>query len=77
MLEQENYRTLALLSEWKPAAPPEERDGTSSEHRLLVRQARGNWEQVYLKLEKREGDEWAVGDKRVGLHGGDIVEHGE
>ena len=60
LLEHENYRTLALLSEWKPLAPPEELNGgLSAEQRLLVRQELGNWEQTYMKLEQLDG-KWAI-----------------
>ena len=60
LLEHENYRTLALLSEWKPLAPPEDLNGgLSAEQRLLVRQELGNWEQTYMKLEQLDG-KWAI-----------------
>ena len=48
-------------SEWKLAAPPVERNGISCEQRLLVRQARGNWEDTYMRLEKDDmSGRWVV-----------------
>jgi hypothetical protein len=54
LLEHDDYRTFALLSEWKTVGPPEERvgaEGHIAEQKLLVRQEFCNWEQAYMKFE--------------------------
>ena len=69
LLEQDDYRTLALVSEWKPLAPPTVTELTDSEglrraaQKLLVRRERGNWEEANMNLELCEtprGQRWLV-----------------
>lgn len=70
-----------LLSEWKAVDLPQVRtraEVRSAEQRLLVRQARSNWEEAYMKLERRDGGSWQVvciykhdHDTRAGSRRGD------
>ena len=63
LLREDNYRTLALLSEWKAVAAPEQLGDRSVRQRLLVRRERGNWEEAQVRLELRDvpqGTRWMV-----------------
>ena len=64
LLEHNDYRSLALLSEWKPVAAPTQReDAARASQMLLVRQDRCNWEEVCVTLELRAtpaGKRWVV-----------------
>jgi hypothetical protein len=62
LLEEDNYCTLALLSEWKPVAAPEVRSAAGADDSaascalqlLLVRQKDCNWEEMAMNLELTE-----------------------
>jgi hypothetical protein len=71
--EHSNYRSLALLSEWKAVAAPEKRIGDDATadsadasrvvQKLLVRQEGCNWEELRMVLECRQtskGQRWLV-----------------
>ena len=72
LMEEDNYCTLALLSEWKPVAAPEVRPAAGAEgsaascalQLLLVRQKGCNWEEMAMNLELTEsrasGRRWVV-----------------
>ena len=74
LLQEETYRTFALLAEWKPLGEPQEAkwagraSGTSETtpvmvQNLLVRQADSNWEEARMTLELCEtpqGARWLV-----------------
>ena len=64
LIGEDNYRTLALLCEWKAVTVPEELVWTESDgershmsvvQKLLVRQNGCNWEECRLTLELRAG----------------------
>ena len=71
LLDQENYRTFAMLSEWKPVGPAVV-SGSRAVQQLLVRRERSqsgvelapaNWEELRIDLELQEtpsGPRWAV-----------------
>jgi hypothetical protein len=73
LMEEDNYCTLALLSEWKAVAEPEVRPkaadaddevGSHALQLLLVRQKDCNWEEMAMNLELSEsragGKRWVV-----------------
>ena len=80
LLQDEKYRTFAMLSEWRPVAPPVVR-GRAASQSLLVRRefshagavlAPANWEELQLGLELRQtpdGERWAVASLYKDYHG--------
>jgi len=67
--EEQRYRALAYLSEWKAVGAPEERGragvaGQTAAQKLLIRRGQsGNWEQMYCNLQLFDsplGRRWSV-----------------
>ena len=73
LLEEANYRTFALLTEWKPVAPPtvNAAEGTATQQLLTRREqspsgqglAPADWEELQMTLEQVDtpsGPRWAI-----------------
>jgi hypothetical protein len=63
LLANDDYRTFALLSEWRALGPPESGGERCVVQKLLVRQKDGNWEEARMTLELCDtprGERWLV-----------------